>query len=1358
MGKRLDKHIKPGPKTIDDLLKAAMHADRIDALRTLKRIKQLRRSKGKQNQIASLLTGVENRLKRSRQKRDRRKSHVPKITYDPGLPITARKDDIITAIKDHPVVIISGETGSGKTTQIPKFCLAAGRGIDGMIGCTQPRRIAATTVSNRIAEELSVNLGEAVGYKIRFKEKTNQDTFIKIMTDGILLAETQNDPYLNAYDTIIVDEAHERSLNIDFVLGILKGLLSRRKGLKLIITSATIDTEKFSKAFDNAPIIEVSGRMFPVKTEYLALGSPDPKARENDSDADHIEAAAAAVNRLQNRGGRGDILVFMPTEQDIRECCGLISGKKYPHTTVLPLFARLSSQEQKKVFQGFAGRKIIVATNVAETSITIPGIKYVVDTGLARMSRYNPRYRITALPIVPVSRSSADQRKGRCGRVENGVCIRLYTEEDYLNRSLFTKPEILRSNLAEVILRMIHLGLGDIAVFPFIDRPADKSIKDGFRLLLELGAIRQIQPSPDQGHKTPRPRRRQTRKGAYALTAVGRLMAKLPLDPRLSKMIIEAHQRGCHKEIIVIAAALSVQDPRERPAEKKQAAHEAQAVFTDPQSDFITLLNLWKRYNSSAGSRRSAAKLKKYCKAHYLSFRRMREWIDIHHQITLILKENGLGDNKPGGAVKQPPRKTDQEKTRPDATFPEGYAAIHKSILSGFLSNIAQQKEKQFFKGAREREVMVFPGSGLFKHPGAWIVAAEFVETSRLFARIVANIDVDWLEALGGDQCRRTHRDPHWEKNRGEVVATEQVSLYGLLIVPGRPVSYGPIDPEEATDIFIQQALVTGEVKTPFKFLKFNQGLIDEIRNMEDKIRRRDILVHEEEMAAFYSQRLPLVYDTRTLKHLIRKKGTDDFLKLDRDDLLRYTPDSDAINLFPDKVHLGNKAFEALYQFDPGQQSDGLTVRIPSSDTAGVDRTRLDWLVPGMLKEKITALIKSLPKEYRKRLVPVTATVDIVLQEMDQNKAPLIIALGSFIHDRFNVDIPASAWLLGDLPDHLKMRLEIVDSRKKVLHQGRDSALLDGSLPAHMATREFEQLKQKWEHTGIEAWDFGDIPEMVTLKGKKGAEWTAYPGLEKDGNRVNLRLFKDEGEARSSHPNGVAALFARKFAPDLKFLKQNLMLPARTDQAARYFGGRKKVDQRIYDDAVDRLFSLDIRKQADYLQQEEQFATKGIHTRGNEKMQKIMAALEANQEARTTIHSLETANPGKVKILQFLEELRADLTDLLPETFVKLYDTARLTHLPRYIKASAVRGQRGVVDLEKDRQRSKDVNTLNLTLRTLIQNLSDGASTEKRTAVEDLFWLIQEYKVSVYAQELKTAVPVSLKTLKKKIKEIQRMI
>jgi len=1327
-----------------------MHADRIEALKKVRRVRQLQRKGGNHGRVRDLLRGIEKRLGQSAERRTWRKNHVPAVSYDPDLPITAAKDEIITAVREHPVVIVAGETGSGKTTQLPKFCLAAGRGIAGMIGCTQPRRIAATTVSQRIADELAVNLGDAVGYKIRFKEKTGGNTFVKIMTDGILLAEAQTDPYLNAYDTIIVDEAHERSLNIDFVLGILKDLLNRRRDLKLIITSATIDTEKFSKAFGEAPIIEVSGRMYPVETRHAA----ETGGKDGDGDTTHVEAAAMAVERLKRQSRFGDILVFMPTEQDIRECCSLIEGKNDPHTTVLPLYARLSSGEQKKVFKRISGRKIIVATNVAETSITIPGIKYVVDTGLARISRYNPRYRITALPVAPVSRSSADQRKGRCGRVENGVCIRLYTEEDYLSRPLYTKPEILRSNLAEVILRMIHLKLGAVETFPFIDRPDDKSIKDGINLLLELGAIEPAATSGPRLKKATPKKGRQPQSGAYRLTATGRLMAKLPLDPRLSKMIIEARQKGCLEEITVIAAALSIQDPRERPAEKKQAADEAQAVFRDPQSDFIALLNIWKRYNASAGAQGSASKLKKFCKTHFLSFRRMREWLDIHNQISMILAENDIKAHRKKIAGNGKPH-----KGRSGTGFSERYAAVHKSILSGFLSNIARQQEKQYYKGARDREVMIFPGSGLFKSPGPWIVAAEFVETSRLFARIVANIDVEWLEALGGNQCRRTYSDPHWEKNREEVVATEQVSLYGLIIVPGRPVSFGPIDPAEATRIFIQQALVTGEVKTPFGFLRHNLELIEEIRSVEDKFRRRDILVHDAEMAAYYEDRLPVrVYDTRTLRRMIREKGSDDFLKLTKEDLLRYTPDQNEIDRFPDKVRLGNKAFEALYQFEPGRQDDGLTVKIPAADASSIDKARLDWLVPGMLGEKITALIKSLPKEYRKRLVPVNATVETAVREMPASDTPLVVALGNFIHRRFNVDIPANAWPLEALPDHLKMRIELVDAGKRVIRQGRSTTILDKAPPPQTASHLLARLREKWEKPEIRSWNFGDLPETVTLKGDRGSTCTAYPGLKTEGDTISLRLFPDAARARESHRKGVAALFTRTFSQDLKFLRQNLKLPGQLDKAARYFGGRGKVEKCLFDDTVRRLFERDIRAESEYLRLEERFAVEGIHTRGNEKFEKTVETLKAYFETRMVIHRLESANAGKEQILTFLEALRGDLADLVPESFVSLYDIARLGHLPRYINAVAIRAERGVANLEKDRQRCRDLDMPIDSLNRLIGDLGDSASPEKRAAVEELFWHIQEYKVSLFAQELKTAVPVSLKKLKKRIMEIERMI
>jgi len=1338
MGKKPDHH-----KKIDTLLAEAMHADRIAALRSLKRIKRMRRKKGNHEHIEDLISDIESRLKASVKKKKWRLANTPDATYPPALPITAKKDEIITAIKEHPVVIVSGETGSGKTTQIPKFCLAAGRGISGMIGCTQPRRIAATTVSHRLAEELGQNLGQAVGYKIRFKERTGANTFIKIMTDGILLAETQNDPFLNAYDTVIVDEAHERSLNIDFVLGILKDLITRRKDLKLIITSATIDTEKFSKSFGDAPVIEVSGRMYPVETRYFFKTTQDAQNAEQS----YVESAVWAVDQLQSEGPFGDILVFMPTEQDIRECCETISGRNYRNTTVMPLFARLSAAEQKKVFAGIAGRKIIVATNVAETSITIPGIKYVVDSGLARIARYTPRYRITALPVSPISQSSANQRKGRCGRVANGICTRLFSEEDYLNRPLFTRPEILRSNLAEVILRMIHLKLGDIDEFPFIDRPADKSVQDGFKLLLELDAIQPVRSESVSPQKKKQGRKRE-KNGRYRLTGIGRLMAKLPLDPRLSKMIIEARERDCLKEIVVIASALSVQDPRERPTEKEQAADQAQAVFVDPQSDFITLLNIWKRFEEHTGRKRGAAKLKKFCSAHYLSFRRMREWLDVHQQIVLILHENGIKEKKGSASGKQSPKEI----------FSEKYMAIHKSILGGFLSNIAQQKEKHFYRAAHDKQVMLFPGSGLFKNPGTWIVAAEFVETSRLFARIAAHIDSKWLEALGGNQCRRTYRDPHWEKNRGAVMALEQISLYGLIIVIGRPVPFGPIASQEATEIFIRQALVNGDVKDELGFLKANLSLVEEIRNVEDKIRRRDILIQEEEIVDFYSHRLDHVYDIRTLKQIIKKQGGDLFLRLQREDLLRYAPDPDEIQQFPDKIGLGNRAFECLYQFEPGKHADGVTVKIPLTEAPAVDRTKMDWLVPGMLTEKITALIKGLPKKYRKKLVPVTTAANTIATKMPKNNGPLIAALSTFIHNHFGFDIPAAAWPLDDLPDHLKMRIEVIDPKDKIILQGRETSLLDKATSSKKGDREFERLNRDWEKPNVQTWDFGDLKDIIRLQGNGSREWIAYPGLATNREEISLRLFHERSRAAASHRKGVAALFSRLFSKDLKFLKSNLKLPEAIDEAARYFGGRRKVEGRIYEHIRQSIFGLDIRKQSKFLKQAETFAVEGFHTRGRKTLEKITTILQAYREAREMIQKLETGNLGNTQIRTFLNELRNDLSGLVPESFFELYDGKRMGRLPRYIRAVAIRAQRGVVNLEKDRQRSLEITRLNNHLDDLIQDLTDTSSHEKRTAVEDFFWLIQEYKVSVFAQELGTAVPVSLKKLERQRKDIERMV
>ncbi|OEU59786.1 MAG: ATP-dependent RNA helicase HrpA, partial [Desulfobacterales bacterium PC51MH44] len=748
--------------------------------------------------------------------------------------------------------------------------------------------------------------------------------------------------------------------------GILKTVLKKRKDLKVIITSATIDTKKFSKAFDNAPVIEVSGRMYPIEMQYFTM-EQEP---EGSDEATHVEMAVLAVDKLQKNSSYGDIIIFMPTEQDIRETCETLEGRNYKSAIVLPLYARLSSQEQSKVFSRLPGRKIIVATNIAETSITIPNIKYVIDTGLARISRYTPRSRITSLPVVPISRSSADQRKGRCGRVENGICIRLFSEQDFLSRSLFTPPEILRANLAEVILRMIALKLGNIEDFPFIDRPAARSIRDGFDLLLELGAIKSVK------------RDKKSKEGnVFFITEKGRLMAKMPVDPRLSRMLIEADQEGCLNEVAVIASALSIQDPRERPVAKTQEADQIHTAFRDPSSDFITLLNIWNKYHDAWQKEKSTNRMRRFCKKHYLSFKRIREWRDIHAQISAILQESGVRGRGSGirdqgsGAMG---RGSDKVNNSEKEFYGERYVAIHKSILSGFLSNIAVKKEKNIFQAAKGKEVMIFPGSGLFNKAKTWIVAAEMVETSRLFARTAANIDSRWLEALGKNQCKYTYLEPHWERSREEVTAYEQVSLYGLIIVPERPVSYGRINPEEASEIFIRSALVEGDIRKPLPFMEHNRRLIDEISSMENRLRKRDILISDEDIFAFYQKRLEEIYDIRTLKQCLKKRGSDKFLRMKKDDLLRYFPDEEELSLFPDKITLGTHRFKCNYSFEPGSRDDGITIKVPSALATTVPAESVEWLVPGLYRDKITALIKGLPKNYRKQLVPVANTVDII--------------------------------------------------------------------------------------------------------------------------------------------------------------------------------------------------------------------------------------------------------------------------------------------------------------------------------------------------------------------------------------------
>ncbi|MEJ2157795.1 MAG: ATP-dependent RNA helicase HrpA [Desulfobacteraceae bacterium] len=1220
---------------------------------------------------------------------------------------------------------MAGETGSGKTTQLPKFCLAAGRGIDGWIGVTQPRRIAATTVSRRIAEELREEIGQSVGYKIRFQDTVSDRTRIKVMTDGILLAEAHQDRFLNAYDTLIIDEAHERSLNIDFILGIVKQLLAKRRDLKVIITSATIDTDKFAKAFDRAPVIEVSGRMYPVETRYM-----EPE----DEEAGPSERAVTAVDQVVQERRSGDILVFMPTEQDIRDTCEMLKGRKFPATTVIPLFARLSSAEQQKVFRATKRRKIVVATNVAETSLTIPGIHIVVDTGLARISQYAPHSRTTTLPVKAISQSSADQRQGRCGRTANGICIRLFSEEDYLRRPRYTAPEILRANLAEVILRMIALRLGEVEAFPFIDPPAPKSIQDGYRLLLELGAIAATKSN-------------KAGSGKYRLTDKGRLMARLPIDPRLSCMLLEAHTRGCLDEMAIIAAALSIQDPRQRPAIRKAEADRAQACFVNTASDFLTLLNIWHAYHAIVKQRRSWAQVKAFCHERFLSFRNMREWQDVYRQIQRVLADHRIG-SKPASRPLDP--RAGMESHR--------YAAIHQAILCGFLSNVAMKKEDQIFQASHNRRVMVFPGSGLFKNPGQWIVSAEMVETSRLFARCVARIDSAWIEPIARTQCKYTYLDPHWERKRGQVIATEQVSLYGL-IIDRRPRAYGPIAPKTATDIFIRKALIEMDVKETLPFMAHNAEVFAQIEAMENRLRRKDIRMDDEALVIFYQERIKAVCDLRGLKRLIRKKGGDNFLRLSEEDLLQVRPSEPELALYPDRIKLGARQIAVDYQYRLGAADDGVTAKIPAQMTQRIDDQPFEWLVPGMLEEKITALIKALPKSYRRQLVPVAQTVEVIMAKMPMEREKrLANCLSHFIGQQFGVHIPAAAWEEQLLPDHLRMRIALTDDRGKVIKSGRDASVLGLADIGYPLESDFDTEKQKWERFPIDTWDFGDLPDTVTLKGAAGHKWTAIPALEERKGALALTLFTEVNQAEAAHIMGIRHLLMKRFNQDVKYLRRNLRLPASSDSAARYFGGRKVLESQIATKVLDDLMLKNIRSAEGFQALLQKLERAGIPGRGRTKLRAVVDLISVYADLRTQLHRLEKAHARKKPVMLFIESLRDHLNALMPKGFIGLYDNDRLERLMRYLQAMSLRAQRGLVDLEKDRIKSREVEVFTEQLNCLIQSLSPRSSRERRMAVEALFWMLEEYKISVFAQEIKTAEPISARRLRSQLEKIEAMV
>ncbi len=1237
------------------------------------------------------------------------------------LPILDQKERIIQAIRENQVVIIAGDTGSGKTTQIPKFCLAAGRGKKKLIGCTQPRRVAATAMAARVAEELSSEMEsgsrQLVGYKIRFRNRTDRRTRIKFMTDGILLAETLHDRHLNAYDTLIIDEAHERSLNIDFILGYVKRLITKRKDLKVVVTSATIDTEKFSKHFNDAPVIEVTGRTYPVEVRYNPFETGDSSEEE----PSYIDRAVEAISGLC-RKDPGDILVFMPTERDIRETVDSLNGALKDKTLILPMFGRLQSKEQQRIFKTSRHRKIVVATNIAETSLTVPGIRYVVDTGLARISMYNVRQRTTSLPVLPVSQASCNQRKGRCGRTGPGMCIRLYSEESYNSRPEYTLPEIKRSNLTEVILRMISLKLGDPAEFQFIDPPSTRAIKDGYTMLIELGAL-------------------ETLNGRRKLTDKGKLMARLPFDPRLARLIIEAQNRNALSEIVVIASALAIQDPRSRPAEKEHEADAAHEKFKETSSDFLFYLNLWNTYSKLSGT----SKIRKFCRTHYLSYQRMREWRDIHEQICIIIKE---------------------EKGFSFSRKEASYDAIHQSILSGFLRNIALKKRTNIYQGTRGKEVMIFPGSKLFKKAGQWVVAAELVETSNLYARIVANINKEWLEHAAGSLCRSNYSNPRWEKNSGRVVADEKVTLFGLIIVPRRKVNYSQVSAstkDESRKIFIQSALVEGELKGKYSFLKHNLQLVGQLEGYENRLRQRGMLVDDFELYRFYEDRLPGVYDQNSLNRLLKKKGSDVFLKMTDDDIQKNIPEHNRLEDFPKKMNLGDFSLKLAYKFTPGSEDDGISVPIPANLVQEINPSIFEWLVPGLLHEKITSLLKGLPKNIRKKLIPIPQTAAEIFHELKIYEGSLLGSLEHIIFKKYRVEIKRNQWPLKDLPEHLKIRFILRDSNDKISLTTRSFDLVKNAKESEPSSDlNLKKLKEKWERKKLTEWDFDGLPEKISLESKqKQLRGFAYPTLIAGENNLSVKLFTDLSESRNKTRKGLLELYRLYFPKQIKHLQKECRLVFKKDlknwSLSQGISGHDKISEDINTFIQEELFESRngiIPKRNAFFSKIERLKKAGVFSEGMKILDEIVEVLKDRQETIKHITRYENSTAHKVKRKTSTAagsksaEFNEEINQILPADFTSRFTFKRLHDARRYLQALRIRIERAHASPQKDAQKAA-------VLQPFLDRLDSLKSPEKQNSeccdiIDEYEHMLQEYKVSLFAQELKTAYPVSIKRLENK--------
>ena len=1234
-----------------------------------------------------------------------RRAARPALSYDEALPVNARRAEIAAAIEKHQVVVICGETGSGKTTQLPKICLELGRGLKGLIGHTQPRRIAARATASRIAQELKSELGKYVGYKIRFTDRTSPESYIKLMTDGILLAETQTQDgqsaLLRQYDTLIIDEAHERSLNIDFLLGYLKQLLPKRPDLKVIVTSATLDAERFSKHFEGAPVIEVSGRLYPIETRYRPF--------DERKDADVNDAIVDAVSEA-HRTGPGDVLVFLPGEREIREAAEALRKHHPPGLEILPLFARQTAQEQSRVFAPHQGRRVVLATNVAETSLTVPGIRYVIDTGLARVKRYSHRNKVEQLQVEAIARAAANQRAGRCGRVSSGVCFRLYSEDDFNKRAPYTDPEILRSSLAGVILRMKSLRLGDVEDFPFLERPLPRMIADGYTLLAELGAID------------------ETTKG---LTPVGRELAKLPLDPKIGRMILAARELGCLKEMLIIASALSTQDPRDRPQERAAAADQAHAQWKDEKSEFLSYLKLWNAADT-VWKHETSSKQKQWCKQNFINWLRLREWRDVHGQLMTLCHEHGWKENQ----------------------LAASYESIHKALLTGLLGHIGliNEEDKNYF-GARGIKFFVHPGSALVKKAGRWIVAAELVETSRLFARCIAKIEPEWLEQVGAHLLRRHVYEPHWEKGPGQVVAWERVTLHGLTLHAKRRVNYGPMDPKLARELFIRGALVEGEVGEDWlrkwRFLQHYQKLKTEIERLEHKSRRPDVLVDDALVYAFFDALLPAGVTTVVAFDKWRREVEQEnpkLLFLDKDQLMRHEAAGITTDAFPSSLEHRGQKYKLVYKHDPGAADDGVTLALPLTALNQVPAMRCEWLVPGLLKEKVVALLKTLPQKYRHRVQPIDAFAEEFCDADHDADEALAKALTRAIEEKIALKLPLDALRSGELRPHLFMNFRLLDEHGATLTLSRNLAELRAQY-GDRVTQAFSaaDVKVSAGETAQEAekstaWTFGTLPELLEIE-VGGRQVIGFPALVDEGDGVRLSAFDTEGKAREEHRKGLARLFALQLKAQVQAIEK---LPELRAMAMQYMamGTEKELKEQVVATTLDRTCLMDPLPVDAQGFEARRDAAKGRILLVAQEIVRLAATILAEQVAlQKKLATVQKAFP------QACADIAAQLAALLPKHFIVTTPYERLQHFPRYLKAIAMRLDKAKNDATRDARLMADWQGLAKSWEREYQQMRKSGSRD--VFLEEFRWLLEELRVALFAQELRTPSPVSVKRLQK---------